>query len=135
MVYYYSRLQGQSDQSTSVYPVMPVFLVYKHQFIKTPLFGLVDSGAEYCYCHKIIGEYLRVKFNKKNKVSSRAANGTEFMGYKERVTTIISGKRIEVPMIFSDELNHNFQIVLGQNGFFSSFEICFNKSANEFSVT
>ena len=134
MIYYYSRLQGQSDKSTSVYPLIPVLLIYKRQLIKTPIFGLVDSGAEYCYCHKIIGEYLRIKFRSKNKISSLAANGSQFIGYRETIISVINGKKIDMPLIFSDELNPSFRIILGQNSFFSQFKICFEKHQNTFSV-
>lgn len=122
MTYLYSKLQGQSEKILSVYPLVPVTLVYKHQLIKTPIFALVDSGAEYCYCLKTIGDYLRIKFQNKNKVTSLAANNTEFVGYREIITGIVNGKRIEIPFVFSSNLNPSFPLILGQTGFFPSLK-------------
>ena len=134
MTYPYLDLQGRSDTKTATYPLINTLLIYKHQLIKTPIPGLVDSGSQHCYCQMAIGEYLRINFKKKKPVMSTAANGTKFKGYLETVTLLVSGKRIEAPVIFSSEMNPSFPLVLGQEGFFSHFRVCFDKNQNTFSV-
>ena len=134
MTYQYLDLQGRSDTQASTYPLIYAMLIYKHQLIKTPIPGLIDSGSQHCYCHLIIGEYLRINFKNRKPIISTAANGTKFKGFSEEVTLIVSGKRITAPIIFSSEMNPNFPLVLGQEGFFSNFEVCFNKTQNTFSI-
>lgn len=134
MTYQYLDLQGNTDTKFATYPLIPTLLLYKHQLIKTPIRGLIDSGAQHCYCNMIIGEYLRINFKNKKPVISTAANGTKFKGFLETITLLISGKRLETPLIFSSAMNPNFPLVLGQESFFSNFEICFNKSQNTFSI-
>lgn len=134
MIYSYSPIAGPADPNLAIYPLLPINLIYKHQLIKYPISALVDSGAEYCYCLKTIGEYLRINFRNKKPITSRAANGTEFIGFKEIVGVIINGTKIESPFIFSDSINPSFPIILGQNSFFSQFKICFEKSKNQFSI-
>jgi len=134
MIYQYLDLQGRTDTKTSTYPLIYVILVYKHQLIKTPIPGLVDSGSQHCYCHMTIGEYLRIDFKKKKPITSTAANGSKFKGFLETITFIINSTRVDSPVIFSREMNPNFPLVLGQQGFFSNFQVCFNKSKNGFTL-
>lgn len=134
MIYQYSPLSGTKDPRPAIYPLIPVIFIYRHQIINYTIKALVDSGAENCYCLKAIGDYLRIDFRWKKKIVSRAANQTEFTGYLENVFLMVGGKKIETPFIFTDQLDPDFPVVLGQKGFFSSFEVCFQKSQNTFSV-
>ncbi|KKU56832.1 hypothetical protein A2576_02290 [Candidatus Amesbacteria bacterium RIFOXYD1_FULL_47_9] len=134
MIYQYLDLQGNADTKFATYPLIPTLLLYKHQLIKTPIRGLIDSGAQRSYCHMVIGEYLRINFKKKKPVISTAANGTKFKGFLETINLLVSGRKIETPLIFSSQMNPIFPLVLGQEGFFSHFKICFNKSKDEFTV-
>ena len=133
-LYQYLDLQGRSDTQASTYPLVYTMLIYKHQLIKTPIPGLIDSGSQHCYCHMTIGEYLRINFKNKKSIISTAANGSKFKGFFETITLLINSTRVEVPVIFSPEMNPNFPLVLGQQGFFSNFQVCFNKSKNEFTL-
>ncbi len=135
MVYPYTNLKGEADISTPVYPIVQSFIFYDHQIIKTPIAGLIDSGAQCCYCNMIIGEYLKINFKNKKSITSTAANGSKFKGYFEQLTFLVSGRRFTTDVIFCRDMNPNFPLIFGQTGFFSNFQVCFNKSRNEFSLT
>ncbi len=134
MIYHYSPLSGDKETSPAIYPLIPVVVIYKHQIINRSINCLVDSGAESCYCFKPIGDYLKINFKKSKPVESIAANKTKFIGVMENIHLLVNGKKIETSFIFSDDLNPDFPIVLGQRGFFSEFKICFEKSKNLFSI-
>ena len=134
MDYSYSSLSGATEPSASTYPLLPVIFIYKHQIINYTIKALVDSGAENCYCLKSIGDYLRINFRRKKPIISTAANNSKLVGYSESINLLVNGKKIEAPFIFTANLDPNFPVILGQNGFFSQFKVCFNRSQNKFSV-
>lgn len=135
MIYHYSSLSGEQDAKLRVYPLVPAIFIYKHQVINRSIYCLLDSGAENCYCLKAIGDYLRIDFRRKKSVISTAANNSKFSGFVKPVHLLVNSKKIEVPFIFSDQLDPDFPVILGQKGFFSNFEVCFNKIKNEFSLS
>lgn len=134
MIYPYLSFEGRADTSDSIYPLIPILLLYQHQLIKTPILGLIDSGAEYCYAHEAISQYFRIKLRRTHPIISRAANGTTFTGFAQTVNAIVQGRTIELPLVFTDQLNPALPLILGQRGFFSNFQVCFIKSQNEFSL-
>ncbi len=110
------------------------------RFVELPLieicfpFGrylcLVDSGAEFCYFHGKIGEILGLDVKTGKTIRSWGILGKEFVGYFHKVTIKIGGWDYEIEAVFSYELGTPFGI-LGREGFFSLFKICFNHSKKE----
>ena len=109
-------------------PLAPVRLLYKPKHKFTPVMqGLLDSGADYTYCHLDIGLFLGIDFKKKKPIVSRAANGSEFKCFIENLHIIIGKNQIITPVKFSNELNRAFQVILGRKVFFDKFKITFEQ--------
>lgn len=109
----------------------------KGKFVELPLikiglpFGyhycLVDSGADFCHFHGKIGESFGLNIKKGKAMKGRGITGNEFTSYFHKVKLNIGGWEHEVEVGFSYELGTPFGI-LGREGFFSLFKVCFDHS-------
>ena len=110
------------------------------KFIELPLiditfpfgryFCLVDSGADFCYFHAKIGEILGLNVKSGEVKKSRGITGDEFIIYLHKIQFKIGGWDFEAGIGFSYELGVPFGI-LGREGFFSLFKVCFNHPKKE----
>lgn len=114
------------------FPALRVRLCYKHSRLTDPILALIDSGAEVSYCLKDIGTWLGVGFSKRKLFISRAADKHKFRGYKDEVSLFIAGEKINLPIIFTQNLS--FPIILGRKVFFKNFKITFEEYKYQFTL-
>ncbi|EKE06047.1 MAG: hypothetical protein ACD_19C00103G0001 [uncultured bacterium] len=109
-------------------PYINVVLNYKKTHkVTLPTKALIDSGADVCFCHEMIGTWLGIKFNKtKNIVKFTAANGQIFDTKLEEVCIYVGNKTYNCKFYFSDVLPSTTPIILGQIGFFDNFKVIFD---------
>lgn len=91
---------------------------------------LIDSGAEFCYFHGEIGEKLGLNVRKGKVIKSRGITAHEFIAYLHKIKIKIGGRDHEIEVGFSYELGTPFGI-LGREGFFNLFKICFHHLKKE----
>ena len=110
------------------------------KFIELPLvevtldfgryFCLVDSGADFCYFHGKIGELLGLDIESGEIMEGRGITGQEFKVYLHKIKFKIGGWDYEAKIGFSYELGVPFGI-LGREGFFNLFKVCFDHPKKE----
>lgn len=113
----YARFHGKS------YPLIPVTLSRGRRRVNT--FALLDSGASISVFRPEIAKALRVS----NKGRSQMRLGTGGGGVDIRISKIhmqIKDTRFMANIGFADGLAPRFNI-LGREGFFRHFSICFNE--------
>jgi len=123
------------DQEDVCLPWISVSLNYpKTHKITSPIWALIDSGADSCLCCLEIGQWLGIKFKKQPQKVFTAVNGEQFSGFKERIKMFFSGKKYFCDFYFSKSIPVKSPIILGQNGFFDQHKIIFNLPEKELEV-
>ncbi len=113
-------------------PLVPVILGFKKTHkITTPIYALIDSGADVCFCSIDIGLWLGIDFNNKKSIYFTAADNKQFETKKEVITLHIEKKIYECPFYFSKELPPTSPVILGQIGFFDHFKVSFDLKNRE----
>ena len=91
---------------------------------------LVDSGAEFCCFHGEIGERLGLRVKEGREMKIRGITGEEATAYFHKIKMKIRNREYQIAVCFSYELGTPFGI-LGREGFFSLFKVCFNHLKKE----
>lgn len=108
-------------------PIIPVILNFKRTHkITSPIYALIDSGADVCFCAKDIGLWLGIKFTKKKRHAFTTANRTTFKAIREDLVLHTAGKKLICPFFFTNTLPEETPIILGQKGFFENFTVTFD---------
>lgn len=117
-------------------PWIKVALNYKKTHRVTPagIVALVDSGADVCFCAKYIGEWLGIKFNKKQTSTFTTANNSRFIAIEETITLIACSKIFDCRFFFAEDLPRETPIILGQLGFFEKFKVTFDFENKEIEI-
>ncbi len=121
-----------SDGTISKVPLVPIKVIGKETLI---LYGLVDSGSDMCAVSKRVAELLGLSLSGKKEISFGVGGKAESVQSRMIVTIKQGNERhrlnLPVKIILS---NHDFPVILGQEGFFDKFIIKFNKGENKFSL-
>lgn len=117
-------------------PWIPVSLGYKktHTILSAPVTGLIDSGADVCFCSKEIASYLGVREKGKEKFTFITANGTSLPTFLETLTIYVGGKNYDCSFYISEKLPPETPIILGQLGFFDHHKISFDLENKEIEI-
>lgn len=117
-------------------PWIKVSLNYRktHRITPASIVALVDSGADVCFCAKYIGEWLGIKFNRKQTSTFTTANTSQFIAIEETVTLIVCNKIFDCRFFFANDLPKETPIILGQLGFFEKFKITFDLTNKEIEI-
>lgn len=106
-------------------PIIQIDLINK----KGKPFGyeaLIDSGADYCLFHGVIGEQLGLNVKKGKQLGFYGTSGRSQIAYFHEITFTIQGKEITSTVGFSYGIESLSVGLLGQNGFFDKFTIRFD---------
>ena len=117
-------------------PILPIKLGYKKTGKTTiPIRALVDSGADVCMCAQEVATWLGVEFDGTEKqFSIVTANGSASQAIRKNITLITQEKQYQCPFFFVEGINPMSIPLLGQQGFFDHFKICFNFQDKVFEV-
>ncbi len=117
-------------------PILPVILNFqKTHRITNQIPALVDSGADVCFCHEDIANWLGSMDQKtKEHKEFTTANNEKFIAYKENISILVCGKQYDCPFYISKELPRQTPIILGQLGFFDHFKVIFDLANKEIEI-
>jgi predicted aspartyl protease len=113
----YVRFHGKA------YPLIPITLRRGEHFVNT--FALLDSGASISVFRPEIAQALHIPHAERRGIRLGTASGGVNIGVA-RVEIEVERSRFQAKIGFSDKLAASFNI-LGREGFFHHFSICFNE--------
>lgn len=107
-------------------PVIPVTL--RLNKIEFNYLALLDSGADFNIFHGDIAKILKINLSKlKTPVRfSGIKQGAEGKGYFFSIDIGIKNQFKNTTVVFSNDISENGYGVLGQQGFFNNYKICFD---------
>lgn len=105
------------------YPLIPITLRRGRYNVST--FALIDSGASISVFRPEIAHALRLPIKGREKFSLSTADGKVGIGVA-KVGVEVEESRFQAKIGFSDTYAASFNI-LGREGFFHRFSICFNE--------
>jgi hypothetical protein len=88
--------------------------------------ALIDSGADYCLFHGIIGEQIGLNVKKGKPLNFYGTGGRTQTAYFHEIMFSIEGTEITTMVGFSYGLESLNVGLLGQTGFFNKFKIEFD---------
>lgn len=113
----YVRFHGQS------YPLIPISLRYKNKGVNT--FALLDSGASMSVFRPEIAKALRLPKRAAGEARLATGTGGVDIGYT-KLEVKVGKTKFMAKIGFSKNYVASFNI-LGREGFFHRFSICFNE--------
>lgn len=123
------------SKASAEYPLVKLLLINpKTQQVFSEYVALVDSGASSCVFHGIIGEQIGVDVRSGDKKPFKGVVDKSGAQFIHPITLVLGGHSISLEAGFSYDLTMPFGL-LGQDGFFNRFRICFDKSKGEFEIT
>lgn len=103
-------------------PVIPIRIVYKHQFLPYLIDCLVDSGADRNLFPAIFGEMLKIKIKSGKPRKISGIGESEIEAYAHEVTFLVG--KLGTPK-FKTTIDFAYEqkvALLGRNGFFNFFK-------------
>ncbi|HEX9780556.1 MAG TPA: hypothetical protein VGB20_05005 [bacterium] len=94
----------------------------------------VDSGASWSVFHLDVAELLGLKLARARREAVLLGNGAAVPVYMARIRVRFAGREFRVPAGFSDALQVGFNL-MGREGVFDRFLMCFNDRARVLSAT
>jgi hypothetical protein len=116
MIFPYIFLEGRA------LPIVPLELKGK-EWIE--LHAFVDSGASYSIFHADIAEILGIEYTKGEKNYMTVGDGEKIPVFSHDINVRFNEMEFTAKIGFSNELGIGFDI-LGREGFFDRFIICFD---------
>lgn len=108
-------------------PIIPITIFHGDKSIDT--LALIDSGADFCVFHKDIADLLGIDLSKLKKFPFSGINPspTDPQGSFVDVELTIQGRKtIKTAVVFSGDISNNGYAILGQQGFFNNYKVCFD---------
>ncbi len=101
-----------------------------------PLRGLIDSGADICLGSHELAVWLGLQFDgQEEKITITTANGTTTDAVKKSVLLTTEAGQYHCPFFFAEGIPPDAPPLLGQQGFFDHFRVCFELRTNTFEIT
>ena len=88
--------------------------------------ALIDSGADYCLFHGIIGEQIGLDVKKGKQLNFYGTSGRNQVAYFHPITFSIQGEEIKTMVGFSYAIESMSVGLLLQQGYFDQFNVCFD---------
>ena len=88
--------------------------------------AIIDSGADYCLFHGVIGEQLGLNVKKAKALSFYGTGGRKQTAYFHLITFSVADTTITTQVGFCYGIEGLSVGLLGQNGFFDKFKISFD---------
>ncbi len=107
-------------------PIIPVTLRFKN--IEVNYLALLDSGADFNIFHADIAAILKIDLKKQKRSMPFGGihQGAKDKGYVVSLQVGIKNQFHTAPVLFSPDISENGYGILGQQGFFNNFAVCFN---------
>lgn len=108
---------------SGLFPLIKVILSVGEK--KVPIEALIDSGASISVFEGRVAGLLGIKIRQGKEIYLGGVGG-RILGYIHHIKLEAAGKKFICPIVFSDEYKVSFNL-LGRQGFFNKFKICFNE--------
>jgi hypothetical protein len=117
-------------------PYLRIWLSNQNNQKRTPqIRGLLDTGSDICLASKEIGIWLGIHFvGDEETVSIQTANGSISYAVKKTVTLITEESQHKCPFFFVEGITPDQPPLLGQQGFFDHFKVCFDLNNKVFEI-
>ena len=100
-----------------------------------PIQAVLDSGADICMASQDIALWLGIMFEGNEEVVTFAtANETTSQAIKKTITFITQEGIYKCPFFFVDGITPDKKPLLGQQGFFDHFKVCFDLKNKAFEI-
>jgi hypothetical protein len=117
-------IESHPERKSILRPVIPICLINGDK--KQRYESLIDSGADYCIFHSVIGEIIGLDV-KSGPVMKFMGTGNEPQSaYFHNIIIEIGGWKYHCYVGFSYDIESLPYGILGQNGFFNLFTIFFD---------
>ena len=113
-------------------PLVFVRISFKDKFLLTK--ALIDSGSDYSIFPLDFAYTLSIPISSSKKSIFSGFSGEKAVLYLNKVTLTIGDASCPVNVGFTDAIGEYSYSVLGQNGFFDNFKVCFDKSGKQVTV-
>jgi hypothetical protein len=111
-------------------PVIPVRIVHKDVSLQYEV--LVDSGADFCLFHAELAEALGVNLAQGLRGIARGVGGKSSYILQEVAINVAGCENLAIVGFLTDSESRNAPYgIVGQEGFFDSFKILFNREKEE----
>jgi len=99
------------------------------------VWALIDSGADKCLFHSALGKEIGLNIEKGKKEGFSGIKGEEILAHLHQIQLQVAGidEKIEITAGFIDA--KGVFAILGQEGFFDSFRIKFEKDRNTIEIS
>lgn len=132
MKFRYKKIASDVDPAGyTLHPLIQVSLRYGHRAVD--LRALIDSGAADCLFHRSIGEALGIDVESGKPKDYTGIARQSVVGYVHQIELRVQGMSewVKIQAAFIDD-----QVIplLGQEGFFDSFQVVFERYRGRFEV-
>ena len=128
---YHKLPDDTRPEGVSFYPLLQVYL--RHDVNMMNVLGLVDSGSADCVFPSSIGELLRIDIPTGTPHEFHGFDSRLVAGFVHKVHLQVAGFShwvlIEAVFLQSDGM-----VILGQRGFFDSYQVLFEKWSRRFEI-
>lgn len=107
-------------------PTLDVTLINPKNHKRICCHALVDSGADFCVFHGLIGEAMGLDIRAGKIQPFGGITSGEAKAYVHQILVEVSGFGGKIPVGFSYDLETPFRGFLGERGFFELFKVSFN---------
>jgi hypothetical protein len=128
----YRKMRDEtSPEGFFFYPLLQVFVRYG--FNMRPVLTLVDSGATYCILPASLGEVLGIDVVAGKQHQFYGFNQQATAGFVHQITLQVQGFShwIEIDAVF---IESEIMPILGQSGFFDSYQVVFERFSHRFQI-
>lgn len=120
------------DITTTLRPVILVTL--EHQGQKQRYRALVDSGADFCIFHSLVGELLGLAVEQGKEASFGGIGGGGMRAYFHTVKVYFGDYAYDLYCGFTRDIPPEGYGILGQVGFFDHFKVTLDNQQEEIEV-
>ena len=130
-VRYHKLKDDTRTEGVSFYPLLRVFL--RHDVNMQYVLGLVDSGSADCVFPASIADLLRIDLRSGQRHEFHGFDNRLVTGFVHRIHLQVAGfpHWVTVEAVF---LETEGMAILGQRGFFESYQVVFEQWAHRFEV-
>lgn len=113
-------------------PIVP--LILEHAGVKIEYGALVDSGADFCIFHSLVGEVLGLDVTRGKEANFGGVGGRGMVAYFHTIRLHIGSYAGDFYCGFTRDIPPDGYGILGQVGFFDHFRVLFDHPNEEIEI-
>ena len=120
------------DTHNTLRPIIPVVLEYGG--MKIDYEALVDSGADFCIFHSLVGDIIGIDVESGKEAGFGGVGGAGMRAYFHTVKVYVGDYSYDLYCGFTRDIPADGYGILGQVGFFDHFKVNFDNREEEIEV-